>query len=149
MDQSAKPKACTFICSRDTYDGAIPPLILSINARRLGLDATVFFTFMGVNVIRKGGAKKCKFIPPGFMGAIPGMASIATKMMKKKMDAAGIPSLEELIEMAQLEGVKFVACKMTVDMMELDEKDFIDGVTIQTAEEYLKYAMECHINMFI
>jgi len=68
---------------------------------------------------------------------------------KKKMDAAGIPSLEELIEMAQLEGVKFVACKMTVDMMELKESDFIDGVSIQTAEEYLKHAINCQINMFI
>jgi peroxiredoxin family protein len=142
-------KACTFICARDTYDGAIPPFILAINARRLGMEATIFFTFMGLNVIRKGGAKRCKFIPPGFIGAIPGMASMATKMMKKKMDAAGIPSLEELIEMAQLEGVKFVACKMTVDMMELKESDFIDGVSIQTAEEYLKHAINCQINMFI
>ncbi|MEJ5299559.1 MAG: DsrE/DsrF/DrsH-like family protein [Thermodesulforhabdaceae bacterium] len=148
MEEKEKT-GCTFICARDTYDGAIPPLILSINARRLGMDATVFFTFMGINVIKKNGAKKCKFIPPGFMGAIPGMAAIATKMMKKKMDAAGIPSLEELIEMAQMEGVKFVACKMTVDMMELKESDFIDGVSIQTAEEYLKHASKCQINMFI
>ncbi len=142
-------QACTFICSRDTLDGAIPPLILAINARRLGMEATVFFTFMGINVIRKGGAKKCKFIPPGFMGAIPGMAKVATKMMKKKMDSANIPSLEELLEIAKLEGVNFVACKMTVDMMELKESDFIEGVSIQTAEDYLKLASKCNINMFI
>lgn len=51
--------------------------------------------------------------------------------------------------MAQLEGVKFVACKLTVDMMGLKEEDFIDGVEIKTAEEYLKVAKECQINMFI
>lgn len=149
MNQSEKASSCTFICSKDTYDGAIPPLILSINARRLGMEATVFFTFMGINVVKKGGIKKCKFIPPGPMGAIPGMATVATKMMRKKMEEAGIPSLEELLEMAQLEGVKLVACRMTVDMMGMSESDFIDGVTVQTAEEYLKYASKCHINMFI
>lgn len=149
MEQNEKSVACTFICSKDTYDGVIPPLILSINARRLGMEATVFFTFMGVNVILKGGIKRCKFIPPGPMGAIPGMAMVATKMMKKKMEKAGIPFPEELLEMALLEGVKFVACKMTVDMMGLSEKDFIEGVSIQTAEEYIKYASQCQINMFI
>jgi len=69
--------------------------------------------------------------------------------MKKMMDKANIPSVEELIEMAQLEGVKFVACRMTVDMMGLKQDDFIDGVEIKTAEEYLKVASQCQINMFI
>ena len=67
--QEAKTK-CTFICSRDTLDGAYPPLILAINARRLNMEATIFFTFMGINVIRKGRADKCKFIPPGVMGGL-------------------------------------------------------------------------------
>lgn len=141
--------SCTFICSRDTLDGAYPPLILAINAKRLGMESTIFFTFMGVNVIRKGRAKECKFYPPGFLGALPGMASVATKMMKKKIDAANIPTIPELLEIAQLEGVRLVACKMTVDMMELKEEDFIEGVEIQTAEDYLKHARDCHINMFI
>ncbi len=149
MDQNRAKVACTFICSRDTLDGAYPPLILAINARRLGMEATIFFTFMGINVIRKDGARKCKFIPPGVLGAIPGMAILATKMMQKKIEAANIPSLPELLEMAQLEGVRFVACKMTVDMMNLKEEDFIEGVAIETAEDYLKYAQNCRINMFM
>ena len=141
--------SCTFICSRFSLDGVYPPLILSINARRLGMDATVFFTFMGIQAIMKGKIKKVKFIPPGFLGAIPGMPTFASWMMKKMMDKANIPSVEELIEMAQLEGVKFVACRMTVDMMGLKQDDFIDGVEIKTAEEYLKVASQCQINMFI
>jgi peroxiredoxin family protein len=52
------------------------------------------------------------------------------------------------MEMAQLEGVGFVACKMTMDMMGLRLEDFIEGVKIQTAEEYLKHARNCGINMF-
>ena len=145
---AAAPKAATFICSRDTLDGAYPALILGLNARRLGMDVTLFYTFMGVNLIRKNGLKKVKFRPPGTMGALPGVSSMATRMMKGKIDDAGIPNLDEMIEMAQLEGVRFVACKMTMDMMGLDEDDLLEGVGIQNAEEYLKLAGGAHINMF-
>ena len=141
-------QSCTFICSRDTLDGAYPSLVLGINAKRLGMDATVFYTFMGINVIRKGGAGRCKFVPGGTLGAIPGMSALASWMMRKKIYQAGIPKLDELMEVAQLEGIKFVACRMTVDMMGLRQEDFIEGVEIQTAEEYLKHARECRINMF-
>lgn len=144
----AAPESCTFICSRDTLDGAYPALVLAINARRLGMEATVFYTFMGINIVRKGGAAQCKFIPPGPMGAIPGMASVATRMMKKQIDEAEIPSVEELMEVAQLEGVKFVACRMTMDMMKLSAEDLMEGIEIQTAEDYLKHARSCKINMF-
>ncbi|MEM5788382.1 MAG: DsrE/DsrF/DrsH-like family protein [Syntrophobacteraceae bacterium] len=144
----AQQESSTFICSRDTLDGSYPALILAINARRLGMDATVFYTFMGINVIRKGGANKCKFVPNGPLGAIPGMSAVATWMMRKKIDSAGIPPLDEMMDMARLEGVRFVACKMTVEMMGLKPEDFIEGVEINNAEEYLKHARNCKINMF-
>lgn len=144
----SEQESCTFICSRDTIDGAYPALLLAINSRRLGMGATIFYTFMGLNLIRKGQLNKAKFRPPGPLGAIPGMATVASMMMKKQCDEANIPSLEELMEMAQLEGVKLVACKMTIDMMKLSEDDFIEGVEIQTAENYLKHARHCTINMF-
>jgi len=143
------PEKATFICARDTMDGVYPPLILATNARRLGMEATVFFTFMGLNAIRKGWAKKIKFQMPGFMGAIPGMATMATGMMKKKIEKAGIPAIEDMMDMAQAEGVRFVGCKMTVDMMELSEDAFIDGVEIMTAEDYMKLAKSAKLNMFI
>jgi len=137
-----------FICSRDTLDGAYPSLILGINARRLGMEAKVFFTFMGINVIRKGWLDKVKFHPPGAMGAIPGMSRMATWMMKQKMEKAQIPDLEDIQGMAQIEGVQFVACRMTVDMMELKDEDFIDDVVIWAAEDFLKYAKDCKISLF-
>lgn len=137
-----------FICSRDTLDGAYPALVLGINARRMGMDAKVFFTFMGLNVIRKGWLDKVKFHPPGAMGAVPGMARMATWMMKQKMEKAQIPDLEDIQTMAQMEGVQFIACRMTVDMMELKEDDFIEGVVIWTAEDFLKYAKDCTISLF-
>ena len=82
------------------------------------------------------------------MGAIPGMASLATSMMKKKIDKAQIPSLQELQEMAQLEGVELVACRMTVDMMELSEDKLIEGAVIWNAEDFVKYAKDTKLCLF-
>ncbi|MEJ2658032.1 MAG: DsrE/DsrF/DrsH-like family protein [Desulfobacterales bacterium] len=147
-EKQDKTNAAAFITSRDTLDGVYPGLILGINARRLDMESMVFYTFMGINVIRKGWVEKAKFQPPGFMGAIPGMSAVATWMMKEKMEKANIPALSDLQEIAQVEGVKFVACKMTVDMMGFSEKDFIDGVIIQTAEDFLKYATDCKILLY-
>lgn len=148
MENQAKNNSAAFITSKDTLDGAYPGLILGINARRLGMESAIFYTFMGINVIRKGWIDKAKFQPPGFMGAIPGMSAVATWMMKEKMHKANIPPLSDLQEMALLEGVKFVACKMTVDMMGFTEKDFVEGTIIQSAEDFLKYAMDCRILLY-
>ena len=137
-----------FICVKDTIDGAYPSLVLGINAARLGMESKIFYSFMGLNMVLKGGAERAKFIPLGVMGAIPGMSTIATGMMKKKIEKANIPSLSELQEMAQIEGVELVACKMTVDMMEIDEEMLIEGASVWTAEDFMKYARECKICLF-
>ena len=144
----ANKETAAFICVKDTIDGAYPSLVLAINAARQGMESKVFYSFMGLNMVLEGGAERAKFFPPGVMGAIPGMSSLATGMMKKKIDKANIPSLAELQEMAQLEGVELIACKMTVDMMELDEKKLIEGVVVWTAEDFLKYAKDCKICLF-
>ncbi len=144
---NAKEKAA-FICSRDTLDGAYPALILGINAARLGMETKVFYTFMGVNLLRKGGIEKAKFIPPGVMGAVPGMSTMATAMMKKKIEKAQIPSLPELMEIAQIEGVELIACRMTYDMMELKDEDLIENILIWNAEEFLKYAKDAKLCLF-
>lgn len=141
-------ETAAFICSRDTLDGAYPALVLGINARRLGMRTKIFYTFMGINVVRKGWSKSAKLKPAGPLGAIPGMPQLATWMMKQKLEKAEISPLEDLLEMAKLEGAELIACKMTVDMMELDPEDFEEGVKIQNAEEFLKYAKDCKICLF-
>jgi peroxiredoxin family protein len=143
-----KKEKAAFICVKDTLDGAYPSLVLSINSARQGMESKIFYSFMGLNLVLEGGVDRAKFFPPGVMGAIPGMTRIATGMMKKKIDKANIPSLGELQEVAQLEGVELIACKMTVDMMEIDESKLIDGVAVWTAEEFLVYAKDCQICLF-
>jgi len=137
-----------FICVKDTLDGAYPALVLGINAARLGMESKIFYSFMGLNLLLRGGAERAKFVPLGVMGAIPGMSTIATGMMKKKIDKANIPCVAELQEMAQIERVELIACKMTVDMMEIDEKKLIEGATVWNAEDFLKYAVDCKICLF-
>ncbi len=137
-----------FICVKDTLDGVYPSLVLGINAARQGMESKIFYSFLGLNLVLKGGVDRAKFFPAGIMGAIPGMTTIATGMMKKKIDKANMPSLAELQEMAQLESVELIACKMTVDMMEIDESKLINGVVVWTAEDFMKYARECQICLF-
>ena len=142
-----KEKAA-FICTKDTLDGAYPSLVLGINAARMGMETKVFYSFMGMNLVLDGGVERAKFFPSGVMGAIPGMATLATGMMKKKIEQANIPSLADMQEMAQLEGVELVACHMTVQMMEIDPEKLIEGVPVWTAEDFIKYARDCKICLF-
>ncbi len=137
-----------FICVKDTLDGAYPSLVLAINAARQGMESKVFYSFMGLNLVLNGGSARAKFFPPGIMGAIPGMTTLATGMMKKKIEKANIPCLADLQEMAQIEGVELVACKMTVDMMEIDEDKLIEDVIVWTAEDFIRYSKECKICLF-
>ncbi len=137
-----------FICTKGTLDGAYPALVLGMNAARQGMETKVFFSFMGINLLLKKGGGNLKFFPPGFMGAIPGMPTIATWIMKKKIAKANIPSIEDLLEIAPVENLELVACKMTMDMMELDESQLIDGVPVWTAENFIKYAKECNLCLF-
>ena len=145
---SEEIERAAFICVKDTLDGAYPSLVLAINAARQGMESKVFYSFMGLNLVLEGGSARAKFFPPGMMGAIPGMTTLATGMMKKKIEKANIPSLADLQEMAQIEGVELVACKMTVDMMEINEEKLIEGVIVWTAEDFIKYSKDCKICLF-
>lgn len=145
---SETSQSAGFITSKDTIDGGYPALILAINSRRQGLNAKIFYTFMGINLLLRGKSRKAKFFMPGFMGAVPGMTFLATWMMKQKIKKSGMPPLDELQEMAKIEGVEFIACKMTADMMGLKEEDFIEGVKIQNAEDFLKYANDSKVLLF-
>ncbi len=147
MSENQKKKY-QFICSRGTLDGAYPSLVLALNTVRLGHEATVFYTFFGLEVIKKGGAEKLKFYPAGPLGAIPGMPQVASSMMRKQVEEANIPDIPTMLELCRFEGVKFVACHMTMEMMKIKKDELLDEVTVMTAEQFLKQAGDCQINMF-
>ena len=143
------PKA-NFICSRGTVDGVYPPLLLAIQSRRIGADSMIFFTFDGINAIHKEKSKKLKYFPQGILGVVPGVPSMAAKaMVKMAENKAQVPAPADLFEMAICEGVKFFACKMSMDMMDLKKEDLIEGVEITDAENFMRIALKSEVNMFM
>ncbi|MCP4164327.1 MAG: hypothetical protein GY759_00345 [Chloroflexi bacterium] len=148
-----------FICSKGDLDMAYPALVMGWAALGNGIDVTIFFTFWGMDMIRKSRIENLQIAPvgntamkmsmmgykgndnlgiPNFMGMLPGMTGIATKLMKDKMEELDVPPVSEYIEMLVDAGAKLYVCKMSVDMMDLDEGDFIDGVEgVVTAGDFM------------
>jgi len=147
-----------FICSKGDLDMAYPALIMGWAALGNGIDVTIFFTFWGMDLIRKLRQDHLEIAPvgntsmkmsmmgvntgnlgiPQIMGVIPGMTAFATKLMKSKMTKLEVPPVGEYVQMLVDAGAKLYACKMSVDMFELKQEDFVDGVIdIVTAGDFI------------
>ena len=145
-----------FICSKGNLDMAYPALIMGWAALGNGVDVTIFFTFWGLDIIRKKYMDKLQLPPvgvagmrtgmmgvpfdvgiPQIMGVLPGMTAVATALMRKKMAELEVPPVSEFLQMLQDAGARLYACKMTVDMMGLTREDFMDGVEIVTAGDFI------------
>lgn len=132
-----EPKRMTIISTKGTLDMAYPPLILASTAAAFGWDVTVFHTFWGLDILHEEKTEGLKLsavgnpnMPlPNALAALPGMDSMATKMMKRKIDANDTASIQELIDTCLQTGVELQACQMTQELMDYDEDDFIEGVT--------------------
>jgi peroxiredoxin family protein len=147
-----------FICSKGNLDMAYPALVMGWAALGNGIDVTIFFTFWGMDMIRKLRIDHLEIAPvantsmkmsmmgvntgnlgiPNIMGIIPGMTAFATKLMKSKMEKLEVPPVNEYLQMLVDAGAKLYACKMSVDMFDLKKEDFIDGVIdIVTAGDFM------------
>jgi peroxiredoxin family protein len=126
----------SIVISKGSLDGVYPGLIMANGARMEGIEANLFFTFFGLDAIRKNRIDKIKVAAvgnpgmhmPTWIGAIPGMSWMATKMMSRQMDKIDIPPLREFIEMISDSGGKLYACQATVDMFGLTMEDFVPQV---------------------
>lgn len=153
-----KAKRLLIIASKGTLDMAYPPLILAQVGAAMGLEVGVFFTFWGLNVIRKDTVDKLKISPvgnpalgiPNLLGMLPGMTSLATSMMKKRIKAINMASVREMIRECKELGVKFYACSNTVALMGLKREDLIEEVDdIVGATTFLEMASEDAIVLFV
>ncbi len=130
-------KSMVIVATKGTLDMAYPPLILASTAAAFGWDVTVFYTFWGLDVLHEERSQNLKLsavgnpsMPmPNAVAALPGMDSVATRMMRKRIDDNGTASIEELIDVSLEQGVDLQACQMTMDLMDYDEEDFFEGVT--------------------
>ena len=137
----ATPEAPTrrkvaIICSKGTLDMAYPGLVLANAARMMGIDAVVFFTFWGMDIIREktvdrlhaGIVGNPAMHMPNMLTPFPGMEAFATKMMKKKIGEIDIPPIREMLETLHDAGAELYACQMAMEMMDIAEDELLPQV---------------------
>jgi peroxiredoxin family protein len=148
-------KRLAIIAGHGSMDAAYPPLILATAAVAMDMEAAIFFTFYGLEILKKGRADKLKVSPianpampqpvpgisvPNILGMLPGMTAVATGMMNSWMKKAKVAKLSELLAIAVESGVRLIACQMTMDVMGIKKEDLIDGIEIGGAATFLEYA---------
>ncbi len=148
----SKPRKLSIICSKGSLDMAYPPLILANAARMSGIEADLFFTFWGLDIITKSKMDKLNvatvgnpnmhpwFHIPSIIGILPGMSAAASWMMRREIDKLDFPPVGEFLEMVMDAGTGVYGCKMSMDMMKLTEKDLVDGAKVLGAMEFLEMA---------
>ncbi len=154
-DESSKRVA--IIAAHGTLDAAYPPLILATAAAAMDMEVAIFFTFYGLEILKKGNADKLKVAPianpampvpvPNIIGMLPGMTSVATSMMNGWMKKANVAKLSDLLEMAVEAGVRLIACQMTMDVMSIKKEELIDAIEIGGAATFLEYASQNAITL--
>jgi peroxiredoxin family protein len=137
------------VVSKGSLEGIYPALIMANGARMEGIEADLFFTFFGLDAIRKDRFEKIKVATvgnpgmhmPTWLGALPGFSALATKMMQRQMEKIDIPPIPEFIELVADSGVRLYACKATVDMFGLTMDDFVPQVEgIISVGEFYEHA---------
>ena len=152
------PGKMTIISTQGTFDMAYPPLILASTAAAFDWEVVVFHTFWGLDILHEDKSTSLKIsgvgnpnLPmPNLVAALPGMDTVATKMMQRKIDNNGTASIEELIELSLETGVDLQACQMTIELMDYDEEDFYDGVTVGVgAATALEHMAESDVQLLV
>ena len=157
MAKGKKRNKIVIIISKGTLDTAYPPLILATTAAAMDIDVHLYFTFWGMTLLNKNKIDRLKVasvgnpnLPiPNIIGSIPGMTSIITTMMKKRIEK-NWPPVREMITTAHNSGVKIHACSSTMDVMEIKKDDLIPEVDdIIGASTYIDHALDADISLFI
>jgi peroxiredoxin family protein len=136
VPEPAPLQKVSIICSKGSLDMAYPGLILANAARMSGIEATLFFTFWGLDIITEKKADRLKVSPvgnpsmgmPTMLGGLPGMHWMATTMMKRQIDKLDIPPVRELLETLDDAGAELYACRLAADMMGLKQDDLVPQV---------------------
>lgn len=152
----------TIIVFDGDLDKVLASFIIANGAAAMGRPVTMFFTFWGLNALRKLRKVRVKkpFVEKMFGFMMPrgttklklskmNMLGMGTKMMKKVMKSKNVSSLEELIEQALANGVKLVACTMSMDVMGITPEELIDGVELAGVASYLGDAEQSNVNLFV
>ena len=154
--------AKTFIMFSDDLDKALATFVLANGAAATGKKVTIFFTFWGLNVIKKARKPRVAkdFFGRMFSMMLPShslqlklskmnMFGIGAKMMRYIMKVKGIESLESLRSQALEQGVEFIACQMSMDVMGVKREELLDECTLGGVATYMERAEHANVNLFI
>lgn len=152
----------SMIVFSNDLDRAIASFIIANGAAAMGRKVTMFFTFWGLNILRKPGGPSVKkdlmsrmfglMMPKGSRRlslSKLNMAGVGPKLIRYLMNKKNISSLEELMDQAVKNGVNFVACNMSMDIMGIKKEELIDGVTIGGVASFLGSAENSDMSLFI
>ena len=160
MDETTKKKMA-IIASKGTLDMAYPPLILASTAAAMDVEVQIFFTLYGVNIVNKNKYRSLQVAPianpampspipfPNILGILPGMTSLATSMMGGMIKKINWPSIPELVDACKEMDVKLIACTPTLEMTCVKKEDLVEGVIVAGAAEFLDFALDANISLFI
>jgi NADPH-dependent 2,4-dienoyl-CoA reductase/sulfur reductase-like enzyme/peroxiredoxin family protein/TusA-related sulfurtransferase/rhodanese-related sulfurtransferase len=155
-------KAKTIVCFSNDLDRVMAAFVIANGAAAMGNEVTIFFTFWGLNVLRRpSGPPVSKGLLDRMFGAMMPrgperltlsrmhMGGMGTRMMKYVMKQKNVMSLPELIAAAKVAGVRLVACSMSMDVMGIKAEELVEGVEIGGVGYYLGKADEANVNLFI
>lgn len=162
MAEEKKRKRMAIIASKGTMDMAYPPLILASTAAAMDVDVCIFFTFYGVDIVNKHKNAKLQVAPianpampspvpfPNILGILPGMTAMGTMMMKRMIkNKINWPMPHELVQTCLEAGVRMIACTPTMQMTGLTKDDLVDGVEVAGAADFLDFALDADISLFV
>ena len=138
-DPTTPRRRVALVCTNFTMQSAFGMLIIALNSVRLGFETMVYFTFEGLHMIRPGHLAQLRYYPTGVN---PSEAEVDryTADLHDRMERKDIPFIEDMLQMAQFEGVRLLACKTSADLFDLTKDDFLEGVEIMLASDFLKQA---------
>ena len=144
-----KIEKVSIIVSKGSLEGIYPALIMANGARAEGIEANLFFTFFGLDAIHRARHEHIKLATVGnpglhlasLAGVVPGMSSVMTQYLERKMEKLDIPSIPEFIEMIADSGAGLFGCKASCDLFEITKDDLIEQVKdIITVGEFYELA---------
>ncbi len=161
--KESKPEKVTLVVLSGDMDRVMAALIIATGAAAMGMQVTMFYTFWGLNAIRKEEAssspkdwlrKAFGWLNKGGASRLPlsrfHFGGLGTSMMKKVMKDNRMPGIPELMETAQDLGVKMIACTTTLGLMGISKDTLIDGVDqLAGVSTYLAEARQGSVNLFI
>jgi len=139
MGEDRPRQRVALVCSNYTMQSAFALMIIALNSARLGYETLIYFTFEGLKMIRPGGMEQIRYYPTGVECREEDVDRFNADL-RERMDRKDIPYVEDMLEMAQLEGVQLFACKTSADLFDLTQEDFIEGVQVMLAGDFMKRA---------